>query len=159
VLIATTLWWVTPELVDALDARLGAPVDSYLNGSQTWFTSEEPVLEWRLHPVEGFAQPRGLSHYDLWERVVDELHAKGDPDALALGEETRALASLWEGLECFPAYGDDLEPATVSRRAIELLDRAPDLSGLVDHEKVGDEWERTRGEASIVRLLATQLES
>jgi hypothetical protein len=158
VLIATTLWWVTPELVGALDSRLGPPVDSYLNGSQTWFTSEEPILELRLHPVEGFAQPRGLSHYDLWERVVDELHAGRDPEALVLGDETRALATLWDGLECFPAYGDDLEPATITRRAIELLDRAPDLAGLVDHEKVGDEWERTRGGVSIARLLATQLE-
>jgi hypothetical protein len=159
VLIATTLWWVTPELVGALDARLGPPVDSYLNGSQTWFTGEEPILEVRLHPAAGFRQPRGLSHYDLWERVVDELHAGRDPDALVLGDDTVALGSLWEGLECFPAYGDDLEPATVARRALDLLERAPDLSGLVDHEKVADEWERSQGAVSIVKLLAAQLES
>jgi hypothetical protein len=158
VLIATTLWWVTPELVDALDTRFGAPVDSYLNGSQTWFTGEDQTLEWRLHPVAAFRAPRGLTHYDLWERVVDELHAGRDPDALVLGEETRPLASVWDGLECFPAYGDDLEPATVARRAGELLGFAPDLAGLVDHDRVGDRWETTRGTVSIVRLLADQLE-
>jgi hypothetical protein len=158
VLIATTLWWVTPEVVTALDAHLGPPVDSYVNGAQTWFSGEEQVLEWRLHPVAAYRAPRGLTHYDLWERVVDELHAGRAPDVLGLGEETRALDSLWEGLECFPAYGDDLEPATVSLRAVELLGVAADLSGLVDHDRVGDRWEAAKGAVSIVRLLADQLE-
>jgi hypothetical protein len=65
---------------------------------------------------------------------------------------------VWDGLECFPAYGDDLEPATVARRAGELLGFAPDLAGLVDHDRVGDRWETTKGTVSIVRLLADQLE-
>ena len=63
----------TPTLVLALDARLGPPVDSYLNGAQTWITDDGPGeigLEWRLHPVAGYRLPRGLSHYDLWEQVV-----------------------------------------------------------------------------------------
>ncbi len=158
-LIATALWWITPELVGALDARLGSPVDSYLNGSQTWFTGDEKTLEWRLHPVAGFTQPEGLTHYDLWERVVDELHAGGSANALELGSETRALTGLWDGLECFPAYGDDLEPATLSRRAAELLGPLPDLCGLVDHDRVADAWETTKGAVSIIRLLADQLES
>jgi hypothetical protein len=158
VLIATTLWWVTPEVITTLDARLGPPVDSYVNGAQTWFSGEEQTLEWRLHPVADYRAPRGLTHYDLWERVVDELHGGRAPDALALGEETRSLASLWDGLECFPAYGDDLEPASVTRRAVELLEIPPDLSGLVDHDRVGDQWESTNGAVSITRLLADQLE-
>jgi hypothetical protein len=158
VLIATTLWWATPEVLDALDGRLGAPVDSYVNGSQTWFSGEDETLEWRLHPVADYRAPHGLSHYDLWERVVDALHAGRNPGELVLGEETRSLTSLWEGLECFPAYGDDLEPATVARRASELLGIAPDLAGLVDHDRVGDRWESSHGTVSIVRLLADQLE-
>lgn len=158
-LIATALWWMTPELVGSLDAQLGPPVDSYLNGSQTWFTGEEKTLEWRLHPVAGFTQPKGLTHYDLWERVVDELHAGRSADALVLGAEIRPLTTLWDGLECFPAYGDDLEPATLSRRATELLGPAPDLCGLVDHDRVADTWESTKGAVSIVRLLGDQLES
>lgn len=156
-LIATALWWTTPELIGALDARLGQPVDSYLNGSQTWFSGEEQTLEWRLHPVASFALPRALSHYDLWERVVDGLQTGGD-EALVLGEETRSLDSLWDGLECFPAYGDDLEPATLARRATELLELAPALSGLVDHDRIGDAWEHAHGAVSIVHLLADQLE-
>jgi hypothetical protein len=158
VLIATTLWWTTPELVGALDARLGQPVDSYVNGSQTWFTGEEQTLEWRLHPVGDFHQPDGLTHYDLWERVVDELHRDRPPDALVVGKETRALDSIWEGLECFPAYGDDLEPATVVRRAVEVVGIAPDRSGLVDHDRIADRWEASKGALSVVRLLADQLE-
>src|SRR4051812_50226169 len=105
VLIATALWPMTPELVGALDRQLGAPVDSYVNGSQTWFTGDEETLEWRLHPVGAFTLPKGLSHYDLWERVVDEIAGGGSADAIALGDETRPLAALWDGLECFPAYG------------------------------------------------------
>jgi hypothetical protein len=156
---ATVLWWTTPEIVLALDAQLGPPVDSYVNGSQTWFTDEERTLEWRLHPVGGFRLPRGMSHYDLWERVVSLLSAGADPDALPLGAEPLALGALWDGLEAFPAYGEDLEPATVARRATELLGIAPDLTGVVDHEPIGEAWERARGEISIVRLLADQLSS
>jgi hypothetical protein len=149
---------MAPELVAALDRELGSPVDSYVNGSQTWFSGDEQTLEWRLHPVGAFAMPAGLSHYDLWERVVDELAAGHDPGALQLGSETRPLAAVWDGLECFPAYGDDLEPATLATRATELLGLAPGLSGLVDHDKVGDAWEATRGAVSIVRLLGDQLQ-
>jgi hypothetical protein len=159
VLIATALWPISPGLVNALDERLGAPVDSYVNGSQTWFTGEDEILEWRLHPVAAYEAPKDLSHYDLWEKVVDELHAGAAADALTLGGTTRALASLWEGLECFPAYGDDLEPATLSRRATEALGVAPELCGLVDHDSVGDAWERANGTVSIVELLTAQLSS
>jgi hypothetical protein len=155
---ATALWWITPELVLALDERLGPPVDSYVNGSQTWFTDEERTLEWRLHPVGGFTLPPGLSHYDLWEQVVAQLSGGADPDRLVLGGTTVALSGLWDGLECFPAYGDDLEPATVTRRATELLAIPPALSGLVDHEPIGDAWERAHGDVSIVALLAEQLQ-
>jgi hypothetical protein len=159
VLIATALWWMTPELVTALDRELGTPVDSYVNGSQTWFTGDEETLEWRLHPVGAFALPAGLTHYDLWDRVVDEIGSGRSADALELGSETRSLATVWDGLECFPAYGDDLEPATLSRRATELLGLAPGACGLVDHDKVADAWEATNGAVSIVRLLGEQLQS
>jgi hypothetical protein len=159
VLIPTALWPVTPQLVSALDDRLGAPVDSYVNGSQTWFTGEDEILEWRLHPVASYVAPKDVSHYDLWEKVVDELHAGTAADALSIGGTSRALASLWEGLECFPAYGDDLEPATLSRRATDALGVAPELCGLVDHDSVGDAWEAANGTVSIVSLLTTQLSS
>ncbi|MGZ6999303.1 MAG: hypothetical protein ACXVLZ_13845, partial [Acidimicrobiia bacterium] len=118
--IATALWRVTPELVTAIDEHLGPPVDSYVNGSQTWF-QDEPVLEWRLHPVAGFRQPGGISPYDLWDAVVGALSAGEDPDALSVGDTTVALDALWEGLECFPAFDDELEPIAVVRRAEQVL--------------------------------------
>jgi hypothetical protein len=153
--IATLVWNVSPELVRTLDAALGPPVDSYVNGSQTWFTGE-PVLEWRLHPVAGFRMPGGLSPYDLWDAVVDAL-ADGDAGALALGDARVELAALWDGLECFAAYGDELEPAMLRARAAELVAVAPDLAGLADHDAIGDAWERAGGAVSIIGLLTEQL--
>ncbi len=153
---AAALWRISPELVLAMDADLGLPVDSYVNGSQTWFTGE-PVLEWRLHPVRGYQPPPGLSPYDLWEIVVGSLERDNDPTAIPLGSEARALTDLWDGLECFPAYGDELEPATLAERVREVLTIAPAACGLVDHEVVGNEWERTQGAISIVSLLGEQL--
>jgi hypothetical protein len=156
----TTVWLLDAELVSTLDARLGPPVDSYLNGSQTWLTPDGPggiEVEWRLHPVAGYELPPELSHYDLWETVVGALAQGADPEALTLGEQTRALSSLWDGLECFPAYGDEAEPAPLAAAVAEVLGRPPDLSGLVDHEAIGDEWEKANGAVSIVSLLVEQL--
>ena len=82
---ATCVWRVEPTLVLSLDEHLGPPVDSYVNGTQTWLSDDGPggmTLEWRLHPVAGYRPPAGLSHYDLWEQVVDALSAGVDPDAL-----------------------------------------------------------------------------
>src|SRR4051794_21861126 len=110
---ATAVWRVTPELVLAMDERLGTPLDCYVNGSQTWFTGE-PVLEWRLHPIAGYTPPEGISPYDLWDLVVDAVSAGAPPSALAIGTASVGLTDLWDGLECFPAYGDELEPATLA---------------------------------------------
>ena len=157
---ATALWLVDAELVSALDARLGPPIDSYLNGSQTWLTPDGPggvELEWRLHPVARYRTPGGLSHYDVWESVVGALAQDVDPDALPLGSERVALTNLWDGLECFAAYGDEIEPATLAAAATEALGITPDASGLVDHEAIADAWEKARGSVSIVAALFGQL--
>jgi hypothetical protein len=157
---ASAVWRSTPELVLALDEHFGPPVDSYVNGSQTWVRDDGPggvTLEWRLHPVGAYRPPAGMSHYDLWERVVAQLRAGGDPGALALGEERRALDSLWEGLETFAAYGDEVEPATLARSASATIGRTPDASGLVDHDRIGEVWEQARGDVSIVGLLLEEL--
>jgi hypothetical protein len=37
------------------------------------------------------------------------------------------------------------------------LGRPPERSGLVDHEAVGDAWERANGKVSLVELLLEQL--
>jgi hypothetical protein len=154
--VATAVWRVSAELVLAIDEHLGPPVDSYVNGSQTWFTGE-PVLEWRLHPAAGFRRPGDVSAYDLWDAVCGALSAGGDPADLTVGDTSVALVDLWEGLECFPAYDDELEPVAVVARAGEQLPIAPDLSGLVDHDAVGDAWEQSEGAVSIVALLVGQL--
>jgi hypothetical protein len=156
--ISTAVWPISAELVLALDDHLGLPVDSYVNGSQTWLTEiDDTTLEWRLHPVAGYRVPRPLSHYDIWEAVVDGLRAGTDPYALRLGDEVRPLTSLWDGLECFAAYGDDLEPQRLGALATSLLTIAPAGVGQVDHDAIGDEWEAKRGNVSIVALLLEQL--
>jgi hypothetical protein len=157
--VATAVWTISPELMLALDAQLGLPVDSYVNGSQTWLVEGEPVtLEWRLHPVAAYRAPAGVSTYDLWEAVVGQLSAHADPHALHLGDEVRPLTGLWDGLECYAAYGDDIEPQQLAAAATAQLSRPPDRFGLVDHEAIGDEWERTGRAVSIVALLLAQLE-
>src|SRR3954447_14632267 len=92
----TALWRVTPALVLALDEGLGPPVDSYVNGSQTWFTGDDQTLEWRLHPIGGFSQPEGVMHDELWERVVTALTIGNPPEALDLGRSPVALSRLWD---------------------------------------------------------------
>ncbi|HYV59390.1 MAG TPA: hypothetical protein VFA62_04895 [Acidimicrobiia bacterium] len=77
--------------------------------------------------------------------------------ALVVGEERRSVDSLWEGLEAFAAYGDEVEPATLAQSASAAVGRAPDAAGLVDHDRVGDAWERARGDVSIVGLLLEEL--
>src|SRR4051812_41909865 len=120
-LVPTAVWRISPALVLALDEHLGPPVDSYVNGSQTWLVGDEPdaadtaddavVIEFRMHPVPGYRLPARFSHYDVWETVVTQLSQAVDPQALRLGTEVRPLAGLWDGLEAFPAYGDEIEPA------------------------------------------------
>lgn len=165
--VPITLWHVTPEVVLAVEEHLGDPVDSYVNGSQTWLEDHGPgglTLEWRLHPVAGFRAPLGLSHYELWEAVTGALGSAADPAALPLGEDVRSLESVWDGLECFPAHPPEegeraVEPAELRGRVAGILGIEPDAFGLVDHEAIADAWERERGDVSIVALLLDQLRS
>ncbi|HEX2024716.1 MAG TPA: hypothetical protein VHF00_08415 [Acidimicrobiales bacterium] len=153
-LVPTCVWRAAPELVIALDDRFGPPVDAYVNGSQVWLRESGPgatTVEWRLHPVPGYRRPDGVDTYDLFEVTAGAL-AEGRPPPTALDR-------LWEGLEAFPAYGDEVEPATLAAACSEELGRAPDAFGLVDHERIGDEWEKTSGGTSIVASLMAQLGS
>ena len=150
--VATCLWSVTPELLLALDDRFGEPVDAYVNGAQVWLRDDGPGgagLEWRLHPVAGFRPPAGISHYDLFETVVYGLRTGTDLPA--------PLDQLWEGLEAFPGYGDEMEPAPLAAATTAAIGHTPDAFGVVDHDRVGDEWERSGGQTSIVQALAAQL--
>jgi hypothetical protein len=148
------VWLASPALVIALDATFGEPVDSYINGSQVWLRDDGPggmTIEWRLHPVPGYRRPPGLDPDEVFSAVT-----------LALGtgqEPPLPLDQLWEGLEAFPAYGDETEPALLRRSVTTALGLAPDASGLVDHGPIGDQWERTGGKVSIVASLLAQLRS
>ncbi len=153
-LVPTCVWRARSEVVVALDERFGPPDDAYVNGSQVWLRDTGPqgvTIEWRLHPVAGFRRPEGTGTYELFEVTADAL-ARGRPGPAALDQ-------LWDGLEAFAAYGDEVEPATLAAACTGDLGLTPDAAGLVDHDRVGDEWERTGGRVSIVDALLAQLRS
>lgn len=136
------------ELVEALEAALGPPIDSYLMGWQVWLepveiAGREIELEFRLHPPAGFQQPEGMSHHDLWDVVVQQI-ADGR-DELDLGEERRTLDAVWVLLEVYPAYGDPVEPDALRRAAERVLVRPALASGRVDHDRLGATWKRRGG--------------
>ena len=146
------VWRATPALILALDERFGPPHDAYVNGSQVWLREDGPgglTLEWRLHPVGGFQRPRGVGTYDLFETTADAFAAGKPPPA--------PLERLWDGLEAFSAYDEELEPVTLAGACQEALGAAPDACGLVDHHRIGDEWERSSRRISIVDALLSQL--
>lgn len=153
--MAACVWRISDELVVALDGRFGEPVDAYVNGAQTWLREDGPggqVLEWRLHPVAGFQRPGGVGTHELFAAVALALGTGATPPA--------AAAALWEGLEAFPAYGDEgreLEPMRLAEVCTTALGVAPDASGMVDHEPIGETWERSAGSHSIIQALFDQL--
>jgi hypothetical protein len=151
-LVAAAVWRISPALVVALDERFGEPLDAYVNGSQVLLRDDGPggiPFEWRLHPVAGYRRPSGVGTYEVFSETAL---------ALATGTPLLApLAELWDGLEAFAAYGDEVEPAPLVSAAVAALGLEPDASGLVDHETIADEWERTSGEVSIVAGLLAQL--
>lgn len=152
VLTPACVWRITPELVVRLDERFGDPLDAYVNGSQTWLRDDGPAgvaLEWRLHPVAGYQRPARVATSDVFPSVAHALVAGRAPVA--------QVEALWEGLECFPAYDDEVEPPALRVAAVAALGIEPDGWGLVDHDRIGDEWERTGGRASIVAALLDQL--
>lgn len=151
--VATCVWDATPQLLIALDERFGESTDAYVNGSQVWLRDDGPggvTLEWRLHPVAGYQRPSGLDTYEVFPAVTLALATGAPPPA--------PPESLWDGLETFAAYGDELEPAPLGQAAAASVGVTPRAVGLVDHQAVGDAWERTKGGVSIVSLLLEQLE-
>ena len=149
---AACVWRATPELIVALDDRFGEPVDAYVNGSQVWLRDDGPAgltLEWRLHPVANYQRPGDAGTYEVFAAVALALATGAEPPA--------PLDRLWDGLEAFAAYGDEIEPAPLASACTESLGIPPDASGLVDHGVIGDTWERTRGGISVIKELLAQL--
>lgn len=151
-LVACCVWRIRPELVLALDRAFGEPVDSYVNGSQVWLRDDGPeglTLEWRLHPVAGFAPPAGVSPYELFAAVA--LAVAG------VGEAPAPPEALWDGLEAFSAYGEEVEPAPLATAAAAALAIPPGAAGLVDHDVIAARWESSGRRTSIVASLLEQL--
>ena len=152
VLVPTTVWRATPELIIAIDERFGEPVDCYVNGSQVWLREDGPndvMLEWRLHPVPRYARPNGTTTYDVFSTAAMAFAQGAPPPA--------PLSSLWDGLECFAAYDDEIEPAVLARAATEALGLAPDAVGLVDHQAIATRWETSQRATSIVDEMGNLL--
>jgi hypothetical protein len=151
-LTPTCVWRISPELVLALQERFGDPVDAYVNGSQVWLRDDGPgdvAIEWRLHPVAGYQRPEGVDTYDVFTSTSYALGEGVDPPA--------PVERLWDGLEAFAAYGDEVEPATLGGATTEALGIPADACGVVDHQRVGDEWEKSGRATSIVDALLNQL--
>ena len=107
------------------------------------------TVEWRLHPVAHYSKPADLDTFDVFAAVALALETGAEPPL--------PVESLWDGLEVFPAYGDEVEPAPLAAAAESALGIEPDRAGLVDHDMIADEWERSRGAISIVDALLRQL--
>jgi len=151
-LVPTCVWKASSELLLALDERFGEPVDTYVNGSQVWLRDDGPAgeaLEWRLHPVAGYRRPAGMATEEVFDVVTAAL-AIGGPLPVALD-------LLWEGLEAFAAYDDEVEPATLASACTASLGAPPDAAGLADHDLIADQWEQSGGTTSIVSALLAQL--
>src|SRR5205807_7907052 len=104
--VATCLWDATPELLVTLDERFGESTDAYVNGSQVWLRDDGPggvTIEWRLQPVAGYQRPDGVDVHELFPLTAHALASDGEPPA--------PLDRPWEGLEAFPAYGDEVAAA------------------------------------------------
>ncbi len=150
--VASALWKISDAVVVALDTHLGEPTDAYVNGSQVWIRDDGPngeAIEWRLHPVASYHKPPKVASTEVFSRI-----------ALAVATQRPPIvppASLWDGLEIFVAYDDEIEPAILARCGEAVLGIAPDVSGMVDHTAIGDDWESTQGKVSIVQALLTQL--
>jgi hypothetical protein len=146
------VWRISPELVVALDDRFSIPTDAYVNGSQVWLRDDGPrdaTLEWRLHPVAGYRRPKGLATEDVFELTALAIRDAQEP--------ALPVAQLWDGLEAFPGFGDEMEPAELAAACTASLGLAPDSYGLVEHESIGDRWEATEGKVSVIDALFEQL--
>lgn len=150
-LTPTCVWTISDELVVALDANLGEPVDTYVNGSQVWFRdpTDEITLQLRLHPVAGFRRPPGVEVHDLFSDVALAVAEGREPPA--------APAALWDGLEAYPAFGEEVDVDVLAAWATDIVGIGPTASGVVDHGPIGEEWERSEGQTSIISALLAQL--
>jgi hypothetical protein len=150
--VSTVVWRITPELVVALDTRFGEPLDAYVNGSQVWLRDDGPdgmTFEWRLHPVGGYERPPRVETDAVFSTIALALQHDAEPPV--------APATLWDGLEAFAAYGEEIEPAVLAQSAVEAIGIPPDAVGMADHERIADRWVASGRRNSIVADLLAEL--
>jgi hypothetical protein len=158
--VPSCVWRLTPDLVVALNERFSIPTDAYVNGSQVWLRDDGPgdvTLEWRLHPVASYRRPKGLATEEVFELIATALSqdADVDPDD---APPCPPVSDLWDGLEAFPAFDDEMEPAALATACAASLGIAPDAFGLVDHTSIGDRWEASQGAVSVIDALFAELQ-
>lgn len=130
-------------LLGLLSTRLADPVDSYWNGSHTWFSAlDNTELEWRLHPVKDFTMPEASRPEELFELALE---GEVDPE------------HYWEGLEIYSFDETSATPQDLAEYVSAILERRPDAQGYVDHESIAQEYERNNGNVSIIQLLMSQM--
>ena len=78
------------DLLKHLSEVHGEPIDSYWNGSHTWFTEPDGVLiEWRLHPVSGFVMPEASRPEELFVMAKSIHFIIGKASKFSLSTRTR----------------------------------------------------------------------
>jgi hypothetical protein len=134
------------DICTKLYSIFGEPVDSYWNGSNTWF--DEPSdfvdisIEWRLHPISGFEMPKACRPEELFTLMVEN---KVD------------LTHYIEGLEVFPTDENDISIEKFSDYIFQKIGLEPDYIGYVDHDIIGNQFEQSNGDTSIIQCLKEQL--
>ena len=142
--VATTVWTISPELVLALDEHLGLPVDSYVNGSQTWLVRRDGPSHARVAAASGRRVPRAGRGVALRPLGGGRRAALGRPPI-----RTRCASATRCGRSPRCGTGSSATPrtATTSSRSSSRPRRPrssgapPDRFGLVDHDAIGDAWE------------------
>ena len=66
---------------------------------------------------------------------------------------------MWDGLECFAAYGDDLEPAPLAQAATAASRDRPTRSASSTTSASATAWEHAAGTTSIVEMVFAELKS
>jgi hypothetical protein len=141
------VWRTTAELLRAVLESLGDPVDSYVNGSQVWIDDDGPNgigVEWRLHPVSGYVRPEGHTTSGVFADV-------------ATGAAALDPVLLWDGLEAFPAYHEEIGVEALHQWAAARLGVEPNATGRANHDAIADRWERSGRQTSIVNELVAEL--
>lgn len=150
------IWIISARLVAHLHTRFGDPTDCYVNGSQVWLRADGPdgiVIEWRLHPSAEFDPLTNTDHYELFNSFADAIEIGGETQY----SNSPRLTNTWGGLEAFPAYHDEIEPALLAKFCTEAVGIEPKAYGLANHEQVAKAWEAAHGRVDVIELLTQQL--